>query len=45
MDSAITLICLAGLAIWCYRDGKRIGSRLGYRAGRNNSRRKKARQR
>jgi len=45
MESTLTLIILASLAIWCYRDGKRIGSRLGFRAGRQHKSRRRRTQR
>jgi hypothetical protein len=34
MESLLGLAILAAIAWWCYKSGKRIGSRKGYNVGR-----------
>jgi len=38
MDSLIVVIGLLGLGYWVYRNGKQIGSRKGFNAGRRRGR-------
>ena len=37
------LALLAGVAWWCYKHGKRLGSRQGYHVGRARGRRRRSR--
>jgi hypothetical protein len=39
MDSLIGMAIFAAIAWWCYKSGKRTGSRLGFNAGRFRGRR------
>jgi hypothetical protein len=39
MEELLGLAVLAAFAWWCYRSGKRIGSRKGYNVGRSHGRR------
>lgn len=43
MESTLTLVVLIAVACWCYRDGKRKGSRLGFSAGRRQAYRRRQR--
>lgn len=45
METALTLVFFIGLAGWAYQQGKQKGSRQGFRAGWQKSRRRKTRQR
>ena len=45
MELELTLLFVVCLAVWCYRDGKRTGSRLGFNAGRRKQLRKRHRPR
>ncbi len=40
MAEVLGWIVLCGLAWYCFRSGKQIGSRLGFRAGRQDHRRR-----
>ena len=39
MESLLGIVVLAAVAWWCFKSGKRIGSRKGYNVGRWRSRR------
>jgi hypothetical protein len=41
MEALIALAVLAAIAWWCYKAGKRIGSRKGYHVGRRHRRRQR----
>jgi len=43
MEGLIGLAILIGLAVWCYKTGKQIGSRKGYGVGRSRGRRQRRR--
>ncbi len=43
MESLFGLAVLAAIAWWCYKSGKRIGSRKGYNVGRSRGRRRRRR--